>query len=203
MEKQNFYVAVSYQLYADENGEQTLIEEAPKAEPFQWISGFGMTIDAFENKILPLQTGEKFDFTLTKEEAYGNYEDFRVIELDRETFSINGHFDHENIFVDAIVPLQNEEGNRFYGKVLAITDEKVKLDLNHPLAGKTLRFAGEVVEKREATNNEIQGMLARLSGEGCGCGCHDCGGDCNCDDHQCEGDKGDCGCGCGHHHGSC
>ena len=114
-------------------------------------------------------------------------------------FCINGHFDHENIFVDAIVPLQNEDGNRFYGRVLEISADKVKMDLNHPLAGKTLEFKGTVLENRDATNDEIQHMLNQLSGEGCDCGCHcgdcgdDCGGDCGGHHHE-----GDCG---GHHHG--
>ena len=123
------------------------------------------------------------------------------IDLDREMFCINGHFDHENIFKDAIVPLQNEDGNRFYGRVLEITDDKVKMDLNHPLSGKTLCFSGKVLESREATKDEIQGFINRLSGEGCGCGCGDCGGDCDCGgDHcDCDGDHHDHHCGCGCH----
>ena len=121
-----------------------------------------------------------------------------MLDLDRSIFQINGHFDHENIFVDAIVPLQNEEGNRFYGRVMDITDDKVKMDLNHPLAGKTLNFKGKVLEKREASNQEIQNLVNFLSGEGgCGCGCGDCGGGCG--DHECDGHH-DHGCGCGHCH---
>ena len=119
-----------------------------------------------------------------------------MLDLDRSIFQINGHFDHENIFEGAVVPLQNEDGNRFYGRVLEIGADKVKMDLNHPLAGKTLCFSGKVIDKREATNQEIQNLVNFLSGEhscGCGCGCDDCGGDC--DDHHHDG-----GCGCGHCH---
>ena len=165
------YVAVAYKLMADENGETVVIEEATAEKPFQFISGFGITLDAFENQMMALEQGGTFDFTLTKDEAYGDVEPERILDLDRSVFSINGHFDHEHIFKDAIVPLQNEDGNRFYGKVLDVTDTNVKIDLNHPLAGKALHFVGSVVEKREATNSEIQGLINRLSGEGCGCGC--------------------------------
>ena len=77
-----------------------------------------------------------------------------------------------------------------------ITDDKVKMDLNHPLAGKTLNFKGRVLEKREASNQEIQNLVNFLSGEG-GCGCGDCGGGCG--DHECGGHH-DHGCGCGHCH---
>lgn len=192
----NLYIAVAYKLYTDNNGKTELVEEATAEKPFQFISGFGITLDAFEQKVLPLEKGTNFDFELTKDDAYGDIEQERILDLDRNIFTINGHFDHEHIYKDAIVPLQNEDGNHFYGRVLSVTDDKVKMDLNHPLAGKTLHFVGQVTERREATKDEIQGMINRLSGEGCGCGCHDCGDDCDCGgDHHHDG-----GCGCGHCH---
>lgn len=183
---QNKYIAVTYKLYTVEDGKKELVEEATTERPFQFISGFGITLDAFEDKTATLAKGEAFSFELTKDEAYGDIDPARVLDLDREIFCINGHFDHEHIFKDAIVPLQNEDGNHFFGRVLDLDDKKVKMDLNHPLAGKTLCFEGKVIESREATNSEIEGMANRLSGEGCGCGCDDCGGH---HDHE-----------CGHHH---
>ena len=194
--KHNMFMAVSYTLYTVDGENREKIEEAPTTKPFEFISGFGVTLDEFEKNIVELEPGAQFDFELTKEQAYGDYEEERVLDLDRSIFQINGHFDHENIFVDAIVPLQNEEGNRFYGRVMDITDNKVKMDLNHPLAGKTLNFKGRVLEKREASNQEIQNLVNFLSGEG-GCGCGDCGGGCG--DHECDGHH-DHGCGCGHCH---
>ena len=194
--KHNMFMAVSYTLYTVDGENREKIEEAPTTKPFEFISGFGVTLDEFEKNIVELEPGAQFDFELTKEQAYGDYEEERVLDLDRSIFQINGHFDHENIFVDAIVPLQNEEGNRFYGRVMDITDDKVKMDLNHPLAGKTLNFKGRVLEKREASNQEIQNLVNYLSGEG-GCGCGDCGGGCG--DHECGGHH-DHGCGCGHCH---
>ena len=194
--KHNMFMAVSYTLYTVDGENREKIEEAPTTKPFEFISGFGVTLDEFEKNIVELEPGAQFDFELTKEQAYGDYEEERVLDLDRSIFQINGHFDHENIFVDAIVPLQNEEGNRFYGRVMDITDDKVKMDLNHPLAGKTLNFKGRVLEKREASNQEIQNLVNFLSGEG-GCGCGDCGGGCG--DHECGGHH-DHGGGCGHCH---
>lgn len=190
----NKYIAVSYKLNTVDGSEKEFIEEATAERPFQFISGFGVTLDAFEREIINIEKGGNFCFKLTKDEAYGDHEPSRILDLEREMFCINGHFDHENIFVDAIVPLQNEDGNRFYGRVLEITADQVKMDLNHPLAGKTLEFEGKVLENRDATNDEIQHMLNHLSGEGCECGCHcgDCGDDCGGGHHH----DGGCSCGC-------
>ena len=192
----NKYIAVAYKLYTVDNGKSELVEEAPEDAPFQFISGYGITLDAFEEKVAGLEKGAEFDLTLQKDDAYGDYEDERVLDLDKSIFTINGHFDHGNIYKDAIVPLQNEDGNRFLGKVLAVSEDKVRIDLNHPLAGKTLNFKGHVVESREATNDEIQGLINRMSGEGCCCGRHNGDGEC-CGHHH------DGGC-CGHNHeGGC
>ena len=120
---QNKYIAVAYKLYTAENGESNLVEEATEERPFQFISGFGVTLDAFEKEIAGLEPGAEFDFELTKDEAYGDYEEAHVLDLDREMFCINGHFDHEHIFKDAVVPLQNADGNRFFGRVLDISDD--------------------------------------------------------------------------------
>lgn len=195
------YITVAYELYADnEKGIHELIEKAPAEHPFQFISGLGVALEAFENKVKDLDEGGTFDFTLTVDEAYGPYVDEHVIELDKQIFTIDGHFDKQTIYPGNVIPLVNEDGNRFQGLILEVKEDKVVVDLNHPLAGKTLHFRGSVVTSREATEAEVQGMLNMMSGEGCGCGCGD--DHCGCEhhhdhDHHCHGDG---HCGCGHHH---
>ncbi len=189
--KTNNFIEVSYKLYTIENGEKELVEEATAEQPFQFISGMGTTLEAFEKEVAGLDKEQAFDFTLSQDDAYGDYETERVVDVNKEIFTLNGHFDHDNVYVDAVIPLQNEDGNRFYGRVLSIGEEQVKIDLNHPLAGKVLNFVGQVVEKREATNEELQALIAQMSGGGCGCGC-------SCGEDNEEGGNG-CGesCGCG------
>ena len=186
------YIAVAYKLYTVNGDQVKLIEEATEEKPFHFISGFGTTIDAFEREVGGLNQGDTFNFTLLPAEAYGEHHAERVLDLEKEIFTLNGHFDHENIYVDAIVPLQNEDGHRFNGKVLEITDSTVKMDLNHPLAGETLNFKGSVIEAREATKEEIEAMINRISGEH-SCGCGGCGGGCGHHEHDHE--HGGC---CGH-----
>lgn len=185
METKTFkYIAVAYKLYADIDGEKQLVEETTDGQPYQYISGMGMSLPAFETAIEGLSKDDSFDFTIPQTEAYGEYVDERVVDLDKGIFEIDGKLDPKYIFVDAIVPLTNEDGNRFMGRIVEIGDDTITVDLNHPLAGLDLHFVGKVIESRDATNAEIERMAKFLSGEGCGgCSggnCGDCGQDAGC-----------------------
>lgn len=190
----NKFIVVSYALYDvtnGDNGEEMLIERTTDERPFIFISGMGVTLPAFEEKVVDLAKGDEFDFQLDPEQAYGQHYDERVLELDKQIFTINGQFDAQHVQVGAIIPLQNEDGNHFNAVVKNISDTKVTCDLNHPLAGLKLNFCGQILESREATAEEIAKMAQMISGEGGGCsggcsgGCDNCGGDCK--DGNCEG----------------
>ncbi len=194
------YITVAYDLYADNAaGIHEVLEQATAEYPFQFITNLGMTLDSFEAQVGQLNEGDAFDFTLSVDEAYGPYEEEHVIEVPKEAFHINGRFDKEQIYPGNIIPLVNEDGYHFDGLVVEVKDAVVVIDLNHPLAGKALHYKGRVVTARDATLQEVQGAVNRMSGEeGCSCGCgHEPGGHeggC-CGGH---GEKG--GCGCGHQH---
>ncbi|MBQ2496520.1 MAG: FKBP-type peptidyl-prolyl cis-trans isomerase, partial [Prevotella sp.] len=107
MENNNKYIAVSYQLHTIDGDKVQLAEIATDKDPFIFVSGFGITLKDFEKEIVGLQKGDKFDFTLTPEQAYGEFYAERVIDLDKEMFNVDGRFDKERIYIDAIIPLQN------------------------------------------------------------------------------------------------
>ena len=192
---ENKYITVAYKLYVMQDGQKTLVEEAPEEHPFQFISGLGSTLDRFEKEITALTKGDNFAFVIPCNEAYGEYMPEGVRTVSKEMFEIDGKFDEERIYEGAIVPLQDNEGHQFYATVTKVTTDEVTVDLNHPHAGKDLTFEGKVTEMRDATTQEIQEMVSMLSGE-CGCGGGCCGGDCGdgCGHHE-EGE-----CGCGHCH---
>ena len=187
-ENKNKYISVSYKLYTSGSDEKPeLIEETVEGEPFIFVSALGMTLDAFEAQIVPLQVGDKFDFTLNPNDAYGEYEASGKQSLPRKVFEINGKLDSRFIYEGAVVPLASPDGARFNGTIVEIGEESITVDLNHPLAGKSLNFVGEVLESREATNDEVRDALNQITG--CGGGCGGCnGGDCN----SCNSDCGGC-----------
>ena len=75
--------------------------------------------------------------------------------------------------------MKDSTGNRLNGEIVEITEDKVKMDFNHPLAGENLHFIGEVLVVRDATEEEIAVVLNQHSCGG-GCSSGDCGS-CNCD----------------------
>lgn len=174
----NKYITVAYKLYAIEDGERDMIEEATVEQPFQFISGLGTTLDAFENQIANLKKGDKFDFSIPSADAYGDFNDDHVIDLPKSMFEIDGKFDTEMIQEGNTIPLIDSEGRRLQGVVLEVKDEVVVMDMNHPLAGSDLNFIGEVVENREATSEEVQGMINMMAGGGCDCSCDSCADGC-------------------------
>jgi len=191
-------VVVKYEMFDVTDGNETLLEATTEEQPLRLMTDFGMVpVAAFENKMKELATGESFELVLNAEEAFGEYVQERVVDLNKTVFSPNGEFDQVHIRPGVIVPLQNEEGQRFMAQVLEIGEDKVKIDLNHPLAGKSLKFKGTIIESHVATQDEIMALLNQMNHHGCGgCGGGSCSGGCG----SCgEGGCGEGGCGnCGH-----
>lgn len=189
-QKNNKFMSVVYQLYTVTDGKKNLEEQTGEKKPFEFITGFGIALDAFEQQVMGLAKGETFDFTLTPEQAFGAYEPEGIHKVDRGIFMINGHFDHENIYEGAVITLMDNEDHHFMAKVIKIEEDGVTIDTNHPLAGKSLNFTGKIVENREATEEEVQHLIKHLTGGCGGCGHHHEG----CDHEGCDHE------GCGHHH---
>jgi FKBP-type peptidyl-prolyl cis-trans isomerase SlyD len=184
-------VTLTYDLYVSAEGEeQELMESATVEKPLTYCHGIGMMLPKFEANIAGLTSNEKFDFTISKEDAYGEYDDAHLLDLPRNIFEIDGKFDEEVVFVGNVVPLMDSEGNKINAQVVEITADAVSVDLNHPLAGEDLHFIGKVIEVRDASDEEL---ASYLGGGSCGCG----SGGCGCDEEDEQG-CGSGGCGCGH-----
>ncbi len=152
--KNNSVVSLSYILKQDDaNGE--VIEVAKDSEPLVFIYGAGNMIPKFEENLGTLKKGDKFEFTLASAEAYGELESEAIIDLDKEIFSVDGQVDEEMLAIGSIIPMRDNEGHMLQGKVLGVTQDTVKMDFNHPMAGKNLHFTGVILEVREATEDEL------------------------------------------------
>lgn len=183
------FVAYSYKLYNEADGK--LLFETPKDHPDVMVYGVSQeVVPGLIAAMEGLKVGDRFGVTLPPMAAFGERHEEDVVELDREIFSRDGKL-AEEVKTGAILPMMTADGHRVIGTVLEIGDEKIKMDFNHPFAGLTVRYDGEVVEVREATEQELKPM------HGCGGGC--CGGcgdnGCDCEKDENGGNK-ECGCGC-------
>ncbi len=151
----NAVVSMTYTLTEnDENG--STIQEVNKDKPFVFIYGSGFLLPKFEENILGLEPGASYAFSLESDAAYGSIREDALMELDKKIFEIEGKIDENILFVGNDIPMQNNDGQTIMGKVMEISDDKVKMDFNHPLAGTNLHFKGEILDIREATPEEIE-----------------------------------------------
>lgn len=175
------------------------MEQATEEQPLTFYTGLGMMLDKFEAEIAPLKVGDSFDFVIPVDDAYGEYEDEKIIELPKNIFEVDGAIDEEMIAEGNMVPLVDSEGNRINASIVSVGEDIVTVDINHPLAGEDLHFIGKVIEMREATEEELKAVFS--SGCGCGsggCDSGDCGsGGCGCSSGECDSDDMyGCNCGC-------
>ena len=180
--EENKVVSLTYELRVnDKNGE--VVEKVEKQTPLTFLYGRGNLLPDFEAKIDGLKKGDPFSFMLEPEKAYGPVSTEAVVDLPKNIFEIEGKIDENLLKVGNTVPMQDNSGNRLNGIVLEIGDDTVKMDFNHPLAGDTLYFKGEVAGIRNATDEEVSHGHVHQ-----GSGTHPCGGggpnpgeeNCNC-----------------------
>lgn len=150
----NNVVSVNYHLSIKGTGEQ--VEQTSKEHPFVFLFGAGGLLEDFENNLKGKKAGDTFDFFIEHSRGYGVRDEQHVVMIPIDAFlGEDGKLDSENVKVGVTLPMVDNEGHRLYGKVLEITAEFVKMDFNHPLAGKDLHFKGEVLDIRAATPDEL------------------------------------------------
>jgi FKBP-type peptidyl-prolyl cis-trans isomerase SlyD len=144
-------VSLTYDLYVkQEDGTEALVESATEEQPLTFLYGAGQMLPRFEENLSTLSTGDQYDFLLTAEDGYGEYDEEAVANLPIEMF--NGTDMPE---IGSILPLQDNNGNHFQGQVVSVAEDAVLVDLNHPMAGQDLHFKGGILNVRAATEQEL------------------------------------------------
>ena len=190
---QNNVVEFCYELEVDGH----IVDHTTKERPLDYIHGTGSLLPKLEAHIEGMEPGDRFDVTLSPADGYGEVDPSRIIDLPKAAFEVNGEIREDLLVPGNTIPMMNSMGGVIPGVVLEVSEDSVKMDLNHQMAGKTLHFTGEVISVREATEKELTEGLHGEYVHTCGCGgCHGHDGDCG----GCEGGYGDhgddCGCGC-------
>jgi len=167
---ENLFVAIDYRLSLD-SGEE--VDSSQEGNPLSFVVGAGRIIPGLENALVGKEEGESFKVSLEPENAYGAIDDSLFQEIPRERFPADVE----------IKPGMAFQATGPRGPIMLTVKEAdesaVKVDLNHPMAGKKLHFDVKVVEVREASPEELQSPQG-----GCACGPEkekeDCGPGCAC-----------------------
>ena len=148
--KPQHVVSLTYDLYVDQDGSEVLEESATQEQPLTFLFGAGQMLPKFEENLSELSTGDNYEFRLSAADAYGEYDEEAVTNLPIEMF--NGTEVPE---IGSVLPLQDNNGNRFQGQVVSVAEDSVIVDLNHPMAGQELHFKGNILNVRPATPEEL------------------------------------------------
>lgn len=139
-------VSFHYKL-SDADG--TINESSQGGSPVVYLHGRDAIVPGLEMQLEGKKSGEKFTATVPPEQGYGERNEAAVQRVPLKHLATRGPIE-----VGQMVVVNTREGGR-QARVLKVGHFNVDLDLNHPLAGKTLTFEIEVVDVRDATQEEL------------------------------------------------
>ncbi len=149
-------VTLTYNLKTDSGD---LVDQATIEKPFAFIHGIGTTLPAFDAGLVGKEAGESFEFSIDSANGYGEHDSQKIQNLDRGIFA---EAPEGTLTVGNTLPMQyNDPGNSsgaqtIYGTIAELTENAVKMDFNHPLAGQNLNFSGTIIGVRKATSVELE-----------------------------------------------
>ena len=120
----------------------SLFDSSREREPLEFVLGVGQVIEGFDNAVAEMAVGEIKTINLSAEEAYGPYQVEMVHSIEYSQFA-------EGVVPEVGMQLQSDGGEGhppMVALVTEVTEDKVTIDANHPLAGKALTFEIELLE---------------------------------------------------------
>lgn len=145
--------------YTLKNGDGKTLDTSEGKPPLEYIHGKGNLIPGMENSLEGKEKGSKFQIVIEPKDAYGDKSDAMINEVPLSNFP-----EKDQVKAGVMFQSQTPQGIKV-GTVIKIENETVTLDFNHPLAGETLHFQVEVVDVRDATEDELS--HGHIHGEGC------------------------------------
>lgn len=146
--EKNKVVSINYTL-KDDNGE--VLDSSEGNEPLAYLHGQGNLIPGLESELEGKSEGDNFQTEIKPADGYGEYNDSLIAEVPRDRFS---GVDEINVGME--FQAQTSDGGSQIVRVTEVSDDAVKVDANHPLAGQTLHFDVTVAGIRDATDEEIE-----------------------------------------------
>lgn len=155
-------VGIDYTLRL-ENGEA--VDSSGGRGPLEFVQGRGQIIPGLERALYGMALGDAKEVVVAPADGYGEFDSGLLETLPRAAFP-----PHMELEEGMGLRMRTREGRAVVMYVHSVDDTNVVVDLNHPLAGKTLHFDVRIARLHQATEEELSG--------GCESGCAGCGGGC-------------------------
>jgi peptidylprolyl isomerase len=127
--------------YTGKLSDGTVFDSSKDREPLEFTLGQGQIIPGFEEAVVGMELGESKVTEISADKAYGPHREEMVVEVDKDQLP-----EDVDPQVGQRLQAQTENGQTVPVVVTEVQGETVKLDANHPLAGKDLTFEIELVE---------------------------------------------------------
>jgi FKBP-type peptidyl-prolyl cis-trans isomerase SlyD len=115
----------------------------------EFVQGSGNIIPGLEREMVGMGVGDSKDVVVAAADGYGEEDEKAFMDVPREQFP-----EEIPMKVGTELQVQNQAGQPMYARIETVGDKSVRLDFNHPLAGKELHFSVKVVGLRDATPEE-------------------------------------------------
>lgn len=127
--------------YTGKLEDSTVFDSSVGGDPIEFTVGGSMVIPGFDNGVIGMKVGDTRSINIAPSDGYGFPRDELIMVMPKEQFPPNLEFE-----VGKEVTLRSPDGRPFTFTVLDLMADSVKIDANHPLAGKTLIFEVEMME---------------------------------------------------------
>lgn len=127
-----------------------VIDEATAEDPFFYLHGHENVITGIENAVNGMKIGDSKSFDVKPEDGYGEPDPDGIMHLPRTEFP-----EDLPLEVGMELEMRDEDGRIVYATVGSMTKSMVKLDFNHPLAGKDLHFDVTVLDLQTPSPEEL------------------------------------------------
>ena len=147
MVKEGKVVRLAYTL---KNSEGEIVDQADSGEPLEYLHGANEIVPGLERGLEGMEAGDKKSLTVGPDEGYGEINPELKLVVQRSQFPPDMKVE-EGMRFETSAP----DGGDLVFTVDAIQGSDIHIDANHPLAGETLHFEVEVVDVRDATEEEM------------------------------------------------
>ncbi len=139
-------VSMHYTLQVDGK----VIDSSDGGEPLEFIQGMGHIIPGLEHELYDMKVGDGKQVVVAPKDGYGDINTEAFMEVPRGAFPTNVPLE-----MGTELELKDQAGQPVYARIEQVSGDNVRLDMNHPLAGKELHFDVKIAGLRPATDEEI------------------------------------------------